>query len=119
MGKYSVNMEKILSRKTRIEENYEKISKRKFKCIVTVVNVKLVKEKFYFYVIIIKSKSSKVLSYYTLHCAEDFIRDNFQNLKYLFNLFYATGLFLYPPKTSENIWFSDVFRGYKKVSCMK
>ena len=33
--------------------------------------------------------------------------------------FRATGLFLYPLKTSENIWFSDVFRGYRKrlVAC--
>ena len=30
------------------------------------------------------------------------------------NLFYATGLFLYPLKTSENQRFSDVFRGYRK-----
>ena len=27
------------------------------------------------------------------------------------NLFYATGLFLYPLKTSENLWFSDVSGG--------
>ena len=30
-----------------------------------------------------------------------------------FNPFYAIGLFLYPLKTSENLWFSDVFRGYR------
>ena len=29
------------------------------------------------------------------------------------NLFHATGLFLYSLKT-ENLWFSDVFRGYRK-----
>ena len=29
------------------------------------------------------------------------------------NLFYATGLFLYPLSV-ENLWFSDVFRGYRK-----
>ena len=28
--------------------------------------------------------------------------------------FHATGLLLYPLKTSENLWFSDVFRGYRK-----
>ena len=28
--------------------------------------------------------------------------------------FYATGLFLYPLKTSKNLWLSDVFRGYRK-----
>ena len=32
----------------------------------------------------------------------------------LFNPFHATGLFLYLLKTSENLWFSDVFRGYRK-----
>ena len=32
----------------------------------------------------------------------------------LFNPFQATGLFLYPLKTSGNQRFSDVFRGYKK-----
>ena len=29
------------------------------------------------------------------------------------NIFHATGLFRYPMKTSENFWFSDVFRGYR------
>ena len=28
---------------------------------------------------------------------------------------YATDLFRYPLKISENIWFSDVFRGYWKI----
>ena len=32
----------------------------------------------------------------------------------LINPFHAAGLFLYLLKTSENIWFSDVFRGYRK-----
>ena len=30
-----------------------------------------------------------------------------------FNLFHATGLFLYPQKISRNLRFSDVFRGYR------
>ena len=30
------------------------------------------------------------------------------------NPFHATGLFLYPLKISENLWFSYVFRGYRK-----
>ena len=30
------------------------------------------------------------------------------------NPFHATGLFLYTMKTLENLWFSDVFRGYRK-----
>ena len=33
----------------------------------------------------------------------------------LINSFHATCLFLYPLKTSENLWFSDVFRGYRKI----
>ena len=36
------------------------------------------------------------------------------NLECTFNLLHATGLFLYPLKTLENLWFSDVFRGYTK-----
>ena len=32
------------------------------------------------------------------------------------NPFYAIGLFLYSLKTSKNLWFSDVFRGYRKIS---
>ena len=32
----------------------------------------------------------------------------------LINSFHATCLFLYPLKTSENLWFSDVPREYKK-----
>ena len=32
------------------------------------------------------------------------------------NPFHSTCLFLYPLKTSENLWFSDVFRGYRKRS---
>ena len=32
------------------------------------------------------------------------------------NPFHATDLFWYPLKTSENLWFSDVFRGYQKRS---
>ena len=32
------------------------------------------------------------------------------------NPFHATDLFWYPLKTSENLWFSDVFRRYQKRS---
>ena len=36
-------------------------------------------------------------------------------IKSLFiNSFHATGLFLYPLKATENLWFSDVFRGYRE-----
>ena len=37
-----------------------------------------------------------------------------QIFNYYFNSFHAIGLLLYPHKTSANLWFSDVFRGYKK-----
>ena len=30
--------------------------------------------------------------------------------------FHATDLFLYPLKISKNLWFSDVFKGYRKRS---
>ena len=33
---------------------------------------------------------------------------------YFLNPFHATGLFRYPLKISENLWFSDVFREYRK-----
>ena len=32
------------------------------------------------------------------------------------NPFHATDLFWYPLKTSENLWLSDVFRGYQERS---
>ena len=34
----------------------------------------------------------------------------------LINPFHATDLFWYPLRTSENLWFSDVFREYQKRS---
>ena len=34
----------------------------------------------------------------------------------LIDLFHATDLFWYPLKSSENLWFSDVFSGYQKKS---
>ena len=36
-----------------------------------------------------------------------------QSSFHLINPFYANVPFLYPLKTSENLWFSDVFRGYR------
>ena len=38
----------------------------------------------------------------------------FNRAVYLLNPFHATGLFLYPLKTSEKLWFSDIFRVYRK-----
>ena len=37
-----------------------------------------------------------------------------EKIKLLFNLFETTGLFLYNLKTSEKLWFTDVFQEYKK-----
>ena len=37
----------------------------------------------------------------------------------VFKLFHAIGLIQYPLKISENLWFSDVFRGYRKYPGMK
>ena len=41
---------------------------------------------------------------------------NMKNFKFFFNTFHATDLFWYPLKTSQNLWFSDVFRRYQKKS---
>ena len=35
---------------------------------------------------------------------------------FIFNQFHATDLFWYLLKASENLWFSDVFRGYQNKS---
>ena len=32
----------------------------------------------------------------------------------LLNSFLANGLFLFPVKTSVNLWWSDIFRGHRK-----
>ena len=37
-----------------------------------------------------------------------------REFKQLLNPFNATGLLLYPLKTSENLYLSDVFRGYRR-----
>ena len=36
-----------------------------------------------------------------------------------FNPFHASDLVWYPLKTSENLWFSNVFRGHQEISGMK
>ena len=36
-----------------------------------------------------------------------------------FNPFHATGLFRYPLKAAENLWFSVAFRGHQKTSGIK
>ena len=55
-------------------------------------------------------------------CEDVFInaKDYLGNLRFFFlenchcYPYHVTGLFLYPLKTSQNLGFSDVFRGYKK-----
>ena len=55
-------------------------------------------------------------------CSEN-MQQIFENMQHLrkcdvlptINPFHATGIFRYPLKTSENLWFSDVFRGYQKM----
>ena len=42
-----------------------------------------------------------------------FLFENFSAVTEIY-LFGVTGLFLYPLKASENLWFSNVFRGYRK-----
>ena len=44
------------------------------------------------------------------------VRNTIALLKLIINPFHATDLFWYPLKTSENLCFSDVFRGYQKRS---
>ena len=44
---------------------------------------------------------------------QHFLINKFITIRFI-NPFHATGLFRKPLKTSENLWFSDVFRGYQK-----
>ena len=43
-------------------------------------------------------------------------KTDFRGISNYINQFYAITLLLQPLKTSEYIWFSDVFRGYRKKS---
>ena len=48
-----------------------------------------------------------------------YTNDNFKKIWAHFNVikpFYATCLFLYPQKTSKNLWFPSVFNGYRQRS---
>ena len=45
-----------------------------------------------------------------------FFFESKETTPFSFNPFHATDLFWYPLETSENLWFSDVFRGYQKRS---
>ena len=42
------------------------------------------------------------------------LENMFLKIFFIFNPFHATDFFLYPLKTSENLWFSNVFRGYRE-----
>ena len=53
-------------------------------------------------------KGNKHFSYWIL------IMFSHSSIRISFNPFHANGLFLYPLKKSENLWFSNVFRGYRK-----
>ena len=57
--------------------------------------------------------------YQLLHYQASIKRFNFsqnyiRHFSHLFNLFHATGFFLYPLKTLENLRFPFVFRGFRK-----
>ena len=52
--------------------------------------------------------------WYLLHFYNDFLTQVNKAIFCLFNRYHATGLFLCPLKISENLWFSDVFGGYRK-----
>ena len=65
------------------------------------------------------------LSIFGINFAIKFGLNHFQDLELSFkehssilaiNPYYVTGLFLYPLKTSGNLWFSDIFKGYRKKS---
>ena len=53
----------------------------------------------------------ELMHFLLYNCPNDFWISFVGNL---FNSFFATDLFLYPLKTSENLWFSNNFRGYRK-----
>ena len=59
-----------------------------------------------------KISSIKQFSLIDLSCCDKSINCKSIGEKQYINPFHATGLFRYPLKTSENFWFSDVFRGY-------
>ena len=48
-----------------------------------------------------------IISFFFFHFSNSF--------HHSFNLFHATGLSRYLLKTPENLWFSDVFREYRKT----
>ena len=51
-----------------------------------------------------------------LHIKDYFIAKNSFVAEVAFNPFKSSVTFLYPLKTSENLWFSDDFRRYRNVT---
>ena len=49
-----------------------------------------------------------------LNCITDIALHILKLASNVLNAFHATGLFRYPLKTSENLWFSDIFRGVER-----
>ena len=60
-----------------------------------------------------KSKSPESKSFSTVNSSKE---ELFVYVIYSINPFHGTSLFLYPQKASQNLRFSDVFRGYWKAS---
>ena len=59
-----------------------------------------------------KNENLKFVSFFQIKSTES-LKIVFVSLLFLINAFYATSLFL-PLKISECLWFSDVFRCYRK-----
>ena len=62
----------------------------------------------------VKKLTPEFFSTKYLYLIDGHKRRNFLLGKLQVNLSSATGLFLYPMKASENVWFYDIFRGYTK-----
>ena len=62
----------------------------------------------------LKSVKQSVGSDLILECNFHVLASDANKFRLLINSFYATGIFLSPLKTSENLWFYGVFRGYTK-----
>ena len=63
----------------------------------------------------VQQKTKLPSPYYNVLALSCMILYHLQHLKH-FNPFHANDLFWYSLKTSENLWFSDVFRGHQKRS---
>ena len=61
------------------------------------------------------SAKKALFSYFSWTCGTELWKLK-TNKEVIFDLFHATGLFLYPLETSRNLWFLDIFKGYRKRS---